>query len=961
MKASQWLTLCVLGVGAGSAVPSIASHGLDADVAVIDSAAVGISEQNTPNILKRQSSPVPQTISAEKAAKIASRGGQSGIFYRGDSRPPSEIFKTGFAPQGADKSLQRHLNFAGDSGYVSLTRSVTTAEKYAFGRSAAQNKIGYIYVVAPVNVPDGYWIPGIYTKDPAVRFNQEFAVGGAVKGSSISHVYQVSRDDPSKWLKKIKNQDYELRSLPRCIIMKRAICDPVKSMQEHGFRVPGQGGDAPGNTGPGEKAKPGKGGLEGEGVKSPSSAGKDAATPKQAEMAKRANTISAQEFDQSVKRLRGVPQAWVEKGVASFQDARTKILKYTPLEPGSPRLRVGSGGVKASNGMLIKGGGAVGGALWVTGVVYAFVTNSTTLDRAAALTAIIPFIGCAVNAAAALEKDEKVELVVLDAVLCNIADVLLFGPLAPVGVAIHVFRAIKAFFHAPPTAPTHEEMEQRRDDAWRQWLKSVFAYIYSHPYTYSEQSFALKLESTLNIDALSVLSEAAESIGALNASSSADLYDAASDGELDLAMLETGSREAMEAIRADQWKVIARRQRDYLLGIPDKFTNGTAMSLKETAERFNRQFVQDINSQEFFDNYPDQSLAEDVFDSVVSDTLQPVDRHSIVREKMNKAGEYLLTRPLPLPRALDVAFVLGQSKGIKFVQPDALAPSSFFDTEIREASLVSISQTYQYHVLIRHTLQVAQYIQGTLQENQFNNALFPVDNAELLQRLRLLIAMKLGKLYEDAKMDMLGKKYKADAVDLSPTPAPLFINPYIPPISAHPNNHLLVGLVLGLADAVSDKALGEKMTMDLEKESHHVRRQNWEELQRKFYKLRMAAMKISRVPTAKPRVPREFIDKHQPACVKLWAREELCEYAVSHCYYADNTSDEFVAKCLHKTHGEVQWVHEQALSGRRDLCAKFASINDCSNALRGCAREYPNSNFVVLYECAARAIPRQNH
>ncbi|PQK18120.1 hypothetical protein BB8028_0012g00170 [Beauveria bassiana] len=186
-----------------------------------------------PAVAARQA---PPTVTAEVAAKMkAPGGGEKGVFYRGDSRPPSVIFAEGFAPQSSDKSLRYHLSFVGNSGLVSLSRSPETADSYVFGRSGEKATKGYIYVIAPKDVPDGYWVPGIYPpeKNPAVARNQEFAVAGSVPATSISHAYKVTSDKPSSRGTKIKNPDYVLKKSPSCFSLglgKRAICDPAKYM-----------------------------------------------------------------------------------------------------------------------------------------------------------------------------------------------------------------------------------------------------------------------------------------------------------------------------------------------------------------------------------------------------------------------------------------------------------------------------------------------------------------------------------------------------------------------------------------------------------------------------------------------------------------------------------------------------------------------------------------------------------
>ncbi|EFY94186.2 pertussis toxin, subunit 1 [Metarhizium robertsii] len=178
--------------------------------------------------VRRQLGPAPEMISAEEAANIKASQNRKGIFYRGDSRRPEIIFKEGFRPQGSDMSLKNHLSFAGNSGYVSLSRSREAAGRYAFGRTGEKMTTGYIYIVVPKDVSNGYWIPGIYPNDGAARFNQEFAASGPVPGDSISHAYEIHEDKPTARGKKIKNPNYSLQSSPSCWGRQRGVCDPAK-------------------------------------------------------------------------------------------------------------------------------------------------------------------------------------------------------------------------------------------------------------------------------------------------------------------------------------------------------------------------------------------------------------------------------------------------------------------------------------------------------------------------------------------------------------------------------------------------------------------------------------------------------------------------------------------------------------------------------------------------------------
>ncbi|KAK9438336.1 Heat-labile enterotoxin, A chain [Metarhizium brunneum] len=259
---------------------------------------------------------------------------------------------------------------------------------------------------------------------------------------------------------------------------------------------------------------------------------KGSTTPRWTEAAKKAEKVSEKEFAELATRHKysKIPWEWKAKGVKSLPEARTKMLNYGPLKS-LPKLPSLSGAA-----------GAIGGALWVGGMVHAFTTDSTSLDRAAAMTAIIPFVGCGVHTAAAVENKENTAVVGIDSALCLIGDTLILSGFFPIGLLVHLARFIVQLF-APPKPPTRQEALQARDNLWTKFLHDhVYRYIYSHIYHSPQQDFAFKLNNTLAVIACDVLSEAAQVIGALNASSEAS----ESDAEMDLARRKTIAQEAIE-------------------------------------------------------------------------------------------------------------------------------------------------------------------------------------------------------------------------------------------------------------------------------------------------------------------------------------------------------------------------------------------------------------------------------
>ncbi|KAM3483227.1 hypothetical protein MY8738_003422 [Beauveria namnaoensis] len=142
-------------------------------------------EQSEPPEQQRVRREEPPLTTAKDASMMeTSTTNRKGVFYRGDTRPPSVIFKEGFQPKGTDTVLDHHFRYSGESGFVSISRSRNVARSYTTGHFSFSPKGGYVYVIAHNNVPDGYWLPGIYRKDGNVKMKNEFVVKGKIPPSS---------------------------------------------------------------------------------------------------------------------------------------------------------------------------------------------------------------------------------------------------------------------------------------------------------------------------------------------------------------------------------------------------------------------------------------------------------------------------------------------------------------------------------------------------------------------------------------------------------------------------------------------------------------------------------------------------------------------------------------------------------------------------------------------------------
>ncbi|KAK2612035.1 hypothetical protein QQS21_002000 [Conoideocrella luteorostrata] len=545
------------------------------------------------------------------------------------------------------------------------------------------------------------------------------------------------------------------------------------------------------------------------------------ATPKQIEAARKAEKVSEKEFSELATRhkFNKIPWEWEAKGVKSLSDIRTKILKYTPLKPTSPKLRPGSGI-----------GGEIGNALWVGGVVHAFITNSTALDRAAAITAIIPFVGCSVSIAAALEHKEDTALIAMDSALCFIGDALILGGFLPLGLLVHLARLAVQLFTPPPNPPTKEEGLRARDDVWTRFLhEKVFRYIYSHSYHNPHQDFAFKLNNTLAVSAVGVISNAAQGIGALNASSET----LEPDAKLDRAKFETGCREAIEKMRNASSGSAIHRQRLLLIDIPANFTSGTALSLRKVGETFNEEFVKRFTSQKNVEAYSDpkwkQFLQKVVLTFVTAgiEALIEKDPYGVARTHLVAVGEYLKTVPVAMPRLLDTAFIVGQSKGLAHIDNIELLLSGrdYIKREVQEESGVDLSDALTDMLAIRHAIEVVRVIQGQLKEEELTEV-FP-GGKEVRQGLQILIAIKCGKLYEDAKLAAaeIERQERGIPYILSDQPPASLVNPIIPPVPKHPKEGLLLSMILGLTDTVLetqyDEAANSLLKEEVEKMKEH--------------------------------------------------------------------------------------------------------------------------------------------
>ncbi|ATY61849.1 Heat-labile A chain [Cordyceps militaris] len=462
-----------------------------------------------------------------------------------------------------------------------------------------------------------------------------------------------------------------------------------------------------------------------------------AVSPESPESVELAEKFSEEEFV-NLATTRGMVKSLTETLSLSIKDIRTKSLGYKPLTPQSSSFKLRPG--KAIAGAA----GVVSVVLWVNGMVDAFTHDTNDLDKAAAVTSIVPFVGCTTNLAAEAWKggvDSQ------DTALCYIGDGLLLTPLAPIGIAVHIVRWFISLNKAPKV-PEKEVFLQHRDSQWEKFLdEHVYTYLYSDNKEASnskEKSFRVKLNSSLAIQGLAVISEGAQKIGA--AKVLAQNAAKASTDATEKAAIEKGSLEAVESIRAAVWNETIIRQRAYLLEMPDSLREKAKSSLKPLGEEFNKDYIANTTSISMATHYFEANLSPTNPAAAAAGVPIPdtsPGNLALVEAQLKSIGAHLQTQPLPLPKLFTLGYILGQSKGLDGLDPRVLSPRDYL------RATTKLSEDRINFFSLYHTLEVAKLLQGSIKEDELRNP-WKSDIPDA-RPLHLLIAMKFGRVSEERR------------------------------------------------------------------------------------------------------------------------------------------------------------------------------------------------------------------
>ncbi|KYK58955.1 hypothetical protein DCS_00082 [Drechmeria coniospora] len=447
-----------------------------------------------------------------------------------------------------------------------------------------------------------------------------------------------------------------------------------------------------------------------------------------------AEKASADQFEMlaSQHNLKSSTESTFKQSLQTFREGKLGYQKGAAAVPHLVQEPSRFGGkALASAGKAL---GVLGAGTYAYGVLEVMVKNASAVDRVAALTAIVPVVGCGASALAHAAEGNASSPEIpeyFDNALCVIGDILLFTPLAPVGVAVQVSRfvltitrALDAYMSEPAQA------KAARDAAWRTFLQD-------HMYRrLSSIELGAKIFHALAVESLALLSEGAHVLGILEAGQQGALN--RTDNSTEHGLLRGFFRNTTEHIRANVSDEIAQAQRQVLLNLVyDALDRHRAASLRILAGRYNKAFVQD--------------------------------RLAGASERIKR---FVRNDKPPMPSSLVVAYLIGQSTGQAAKLPpllpaspseadDAFAPPgaagdgtsgnlhhltlNFADYLRRkqnglakkDADVISIQQTHA----------VMQFLQGSIKFDDVAKA-SPSLSPSIALEFQILVSLKLGRLFQ---------------------------------------------------------------------------------------------------------------------------------------------------------------------------------------------------------------------
>ncbi|KAM4067301.1 hypothetical protein HRG_001276 [Hirsutella rhossiliensis] len=212
------------------------------------------------------------------------------------------------------------------------------------------------------------------------------------------------------------------------------------------------------------------------------------------ELVQLADKIAESEFASLMSRF-GVSDL-LKNGKQSFSELRAQFKGYSPLKDKSWAAKRVSGAKGAKGAIALT---LVTLPLYFKDVFDVFTSESSTLEKVAAGTSILPVVGCATKAAA---DDENGEVGVASTSLCFVGETLLFTPLAPVGLLLRSIGSVVEFHEKQDP----QNLQSRRDTAWDKHYRNITNYLKS-------DQFSSLLSDRYGTEVAAILSAASDARG----------------------------------------------------------------------------------------------------------------------------------------------------------------------------------------------------------------------------------------------------------------------------------------------------------------------------------------------------------------------------------------------------------------------------------------------------------------
>ncbi|KHN96509.1 Heat-labile enterotoxin, A chain [Metarhizium album ARSEF 1941] len=552
------------------------------------------------------------------------------------------------------------------------------------------------------------------------------------------------KDAASKFLKRAEAKGWELpefREGGGCTISKRGLCDEAgNGAEDQGLKNPEKEGDE-------QVPRTGE-----EPPRSPE-LNKEGEVPSTGELVKSVEDVSSTEFRALAGRYKVL--SFVENKLKlKLPLFRSDTLKYKPLGSALSHVKAPPSFGKLALKSLSKSFKALGLGLYAHGIIDAYANNVSAIDCAAALTAIIPVVGCATQIAADIAGGQANALDAIDDAMCVVGDVLLFNPAtAPFGIAVHIARFIIGLIRAalPPPGPDPEvlrEIKKIRDEAWTEFLQQ---HVYKE---LSSREFGDNMRSALATETLSLLSEGAQTIGVLVKSQELALNK--TDDKTELEQLKSFFQNGTENVRKRLDSTILDAQRRYMINlvanVRDQDKNA---SIQAAADAYNDFFVTK--------NLTDAGADERIKQSIRGEKLPLPDSFTLAYLIGQGTAQDIQVPTQPAPE-IEKALTSPDEKGLALRQAAAndgtnweMHPLALSLPDYLQLKVQGLSKQDADTVSIRQTAALIKLFDGNVAEEDLEKASPKLEGVDI-KEFQILAALNMGRklkfwrLTEDRKL-----------------------------------------------------------------------------------------------------------------------------------------------------------------------------------------------------------------